>query len=120
LCGNEEIYGPVQVILNNDTNSSPVIAPLNKLYSPFPNPFNPTTTISYSIDRPQFVELEIYNMKGQLVRNLFSDYVANPNIKHSLVWDGKDNNKENVSSEMYLIKLKLENENIIQKALLIK
>ncbi|MGB5105770.1 MAG: hypothetical protein WBP29_12250 [Candidatus Zixiibacteriota bacterium] len=35
-----------------------------------PNPFNPTTTIRYSLARPQLVQIEVFNIPGQLVRTL--------------------------------------------------
>ena len=40
------------------------------LYSPYPNPFNPETTIRYSLAEPTNITLNIYNTKGQMVRQL--------------------------------------------------
>ena len=54
----------------------------------FPNPFNPTTDITFSIDRTANVDLSIYNMLGQKVRTLTSgSKVAGT---HVLRWDGRD------------------------------
>ena len=54
----------------------------------FPNPFNPTTTISFSILEESKVELSIYNIKGQKIKSLLSDQISAG--EHSLVWDGTD------------------------------
>ena len=42
------------------------------LYPNFPNPFNPTTSIQFSLDKDQLVSLNIYNVKGQLVESLIN------------------------------------------------
>ncbi|MCK4695779.1 MAG: T9SS type A sorting domain-containing protein, partial [Candidatus Cloacimonetes bacterium] len=65
-----------------------------------PNPFNPTTTISYSVAQTSsFVSLKIYNIKGQKVRTLVNEF-KNAGY-HKVVWDGRDYNKRNVSSGVY-------------------
>jgi len=70
----------------------------------FPNPFNPTTTISYQLPENCKVELAIYNIKGQKVKQLVSDQLSVG--QHSVVWNGKDNNGKSVSSGIYFYKLK--------------
>ncbi len=120
LGNQEEIYGPVHLYLDNNPNSTPPFIPRNQLFAPYPNPFNPTTTISFSVEKPQFVEIDIYNVKGQLIRNMLSKFITQTNKKHSLVWDGKDNKSQNVSSDIYFIKMQFERESIIRKLLMIK
>ncbi|MDZ4181942.1 MAG: immune inhibitor A, partial [Candidatus Cloacimonadaceae bacterium] len=56
----------------------------------YPNPFNPTTTISFDLAKAGKVKVSIYNIKGQMVKTLANDDFAVG--RHSLVWDGKDNN----------------------------
>ncbi len=51
----------------------------------YPNPFNPTTTISFSIPKESNIELSIYNIKGQKVKQLVSDQLSA--VKHLVVWD---------------------------------
>ncbi len=69
-----------------------------------PNPFNPSTTISFALmqNSPK-VELGIYNLKGQLVKNLFSGSMDRGN--HSLVWDGLDNSGQSVGSGVFFYRL---------------
>jgi hypothetical protein len=69
----------------------------------YPNPFNPETTISYSLSESQNVKIEIYNVRGQLVRTLVNENKAAGN--HKVVWTGVDNNNRSVSSGIYYYKM---------------
>ena len=70
-----------------------------------PNPFNPATTISYSIPEGGSVRvtLKIYDLRGRLVRSLF-DELRQPG-SFSVFWDGKDNVGHQVSSGVYLYRM---------------
>ncbi|HAN41183.1 MAG TPA: hypothetical protein DCQ12_04640, partial [Candidatus Cloacimonas sp.] len=70
----------------------------------YPNPFNPETTISYSVKEPGRVRLEIYNIKGQLVRTLVDEEHLTGNYK--LSFDGKDNRGRSVASGVYLLRMR--------------
>ena len=84
----------------------------------FPNPFNPTTDITFSIDRAANVDLSIYNMLGQKVRTLTSgSKVAGT---HVLRWDGRDEAGSNVSTGIYLYTLTDGNSSITKKMALMK
>jgi M6 family metalloprotease-like protein len=76
----------------------------NELMPNYPNPFNPHTTISFSLkDSSKPVSLNIYNTRGQLVRKLFNGIP--PSHELSIVWDGNDDNNKPVSSGVYLYRL---------------
>lgn len=85
----------------SDDPSAPVFA--TKINSNYPNPFNPETTISYSLKDTEHVTLAIYNLKGELVKTLVDETKLPGN--HSLVWNGKDNSGHAVSSGIYFCKL---------------
>lgn len=74
---------------------------LTTLHGNYPNPFNPKTNISYTVKEPGRVRLDIYNIKGQLVRNLINEYHDTGNYKR--VFDGKDNGGRSLASGVYLI-----------------
>ena len=61
----------------------------------YPNPFNPTTTISFSIPKANKVKIFIYNIKGQKVKQFVRNQL--PSGEHSVVWDGRDDNGKSVS-----------------------
>ncbi len=86
----------------------------------YPNPFNPTTTISFNVAQTSsFVTLEIYNMKGQKVKAL--NAFPNGSLGTSLaVWDGTDENNQPVSSGVYFYKLKVQENITMKKMVLIK
>lgn len=87
-------------IVANDDLVNPVVTALHGNY---PNPFNPTTTISYSVREKQPVQLVIYNMLGQKVKTLVNGEVEPGN--HSAVWHGRDNNGRPVASGVYFFKM---------------
>ncbi|MCD4665979.1 MAG: T9SS type A sorting domain-containing protein [Bacteroidales bacterium] len=70
----------------------------------FPNPFNPTTTISFSIPKESHAELSIYNIKGQKVKTLLNESAVIG--KHTVSWNGKDEYGNSLSSGIYFYKLK--------------
>jgi len=82
-----------------------VIISTNILNDNYPNPFNPSTTISYNLAEDSNVELTIYNLKGQRVKQLVSSNQLSAG-QHSVEWHGTDDAGENVSSGIYLYKLK--------------
>jgi peptidase C25-like protein/flagellar hook capping protein FlgD len=80
-----------------------VIPDLPHLQGNYPNPFNPITTISFSLPESAQVEMEIYNVKGQLVRILAQDeYSAGA---HEIIWNGKDEAGKSVTSGIYYYRL---------------
>ena len=68
-----------------------------------PNPFNPSTTITYAPGGATRVALIVYNVQGQKVRTLAEGY--QPAGVHSVVWDGADDRGAKVSSGVYLYRL---------------
>jgi len=69
----------------------------------FPNPFNPSTTITYSVPKTSRVELVVYNMAGQKVRTLVNTTQSASFYK--VVWNGKNDFGQSVASGLYFYKL---------------
>ncbi len=83
-----------------------------------PNPFNPNTTIAYSLPEAGKVRLDIYNVKGQLVKTLVNtEHVAG---FHSAVWNGKDMNNKTVASGVYFYRISSPHKTQTKKMLLLK
>jgi hypothetical protein len=68
-----------------------------------PNPFNPATTIDYSLARKSHVTIAVYNVLGQTVRTLVDDTRDAGN--HQAVWDGNDQFGHAVASGVYIYKM---------------
>lgn len=68
-----------------------------------PNPFNPTTSISYDLPKPAKVRLEIFNVLGQRVKTLVDNYQEAGT--QSVIWDGRDNAGSSVASGIYFYRL---------------
>lgn len=73
------------------------------LYSVYPNPFNPSTTVSYSLKGKSRVKLIIYNIKGQRIR-LLQDKEQDKG-KHQIIWNGQDDHNRQMSSGLYLCRM---------------
>ena len=83
-----------------------------------PNPFNPTTRIDYTLKNTGFVELSIFNSKGQLIKNLINENQEKGN--YSVIWNGKNNEGISVASGVYFYKLQTEFAQLTKKMLLMK
>ncbi len=70
----------------------------------FPNPFNPTTTIAFSIPTDSRVTLDVFNIRGQKVRTLLDERMERG--EHSVQWTGDDDNGKPCSSGVYLYRMK--------------
>ncbi len=69
----------------------------------YPNPFNPTTTIRYSLPRRADVTLAVFNALGQKIATLVSG--SRPAGSHQAVWDGTNANGDEVSAGVYFYRL---------------
>ena len=74
------------------------------LYQNYPNPFNPSTTIRYELPVYTNVQLKIYDILGNVVREIVNEY-QQPG-KKIYQWDGKDSRGRMVSSGVYFYQLK--------------
>ncbi len=88
------------------------------LKSIYPNPFNPETNISFSIAQNNTkVILNIYNVKGQLVRSFNNIWNKG---EHRIVWNGKDNTNLNCGSGVYFLRMVSPEYSATKKIILIK
>lgn len=79
---------------------------VSQLTGNYPNPFNPETTISFSVSQnSMFVNLEIYNLKGQKVKQIVNMQL--PAGDHAVLWNGTDETGKAVSSSIYFYKMKV-------------
>ncbi|MFC1898592.1 T9SS type A sorting domain-containing protein [Candidatus Cloacimonadota bacterium] len=87
--------------------------------SNYPNPFNPSTTISFSIEPNEQYDLTIYNLKGQKVKTFLINSSTDLPI-NSIIWDGTDQTGNPVSSGIYFYRLTSSDTESSKKMLLMK
>ena len=90
-----------------------------KLYANYPNPFNPSTIITYDLAKASDVQLSIFDVRGREIKKLVVDTFQNPG-KYHVAWIGKDDYGMNVSAGVYIYKLKVSNKVFHKKMILMK
>jgi hypothetical protein len=88
------------------------------LHQNHPNPFNPTTTIGFTLDKSGYVTLRVYDISGRLVRTLVNRQM-DPGV-YDEQWDGLNDRGEPVASGIYLYRLKAANRSLTRKAVFLK
>jgi flagellar hook assembly protein FlgD len=83
------------------------------LFQNYPNPFNPITTISYGLPEDNFVTLSIYNLQGQLVETLVSEFKNTG--QHTVEW-----NAGQLNSGVFLYKIQSAGMTKVKKCILLK
>ncbi len=94
------------------------IVMITELHGNYPNPFNPDTRIGFSLAGESDVKVNIYNIRGQLVKSLLSERMAAG--EHTVVWNGKDDRGKAVSSGLYFYTLHTEDYRATRKMMLLK
>ncbi|MDD3535556.1 MAG: T9SS type A sorting domain-containing protein, partial [Candidatus Cloacimonetes bacterium] len=110
-----EQYGFRMLTLKTKDEQIPSVLALQSNY---PNPFNPSTTINFSLPKTAHARLVIYNIRGQKVKVLVSDTLYYGN--HSVVWDGRDSGNRPVASGVYFARLEQSGIAKIRKMMLMK
>jgi hypothetical protein len=118
-------------IPTSGTSEDDVVYIRTGLNANYPNPFNPTTTIVFSVNSEQRiasseqepayhlpVTIDIYNIRGQHVRSLVDDVYTDG--EHSVVWNGTDDAGREVSSGIYFYRMKTDDFSETRKMLLVK
>jgi len=82
------------------TSTPEIAARVTSLEDVYPNPFNPRTTIAFSLRESGAVNLGIYDLRGRLVRNLVNEVRSAG--QHRVSWDGIDGNGRTVASGVYI------------------
>ncbi len=98
-------------------NTTPIAGNILSLTN-FPNPFNPTTTISFDLASESDVSIIVYNVKGQKVKQLMNEHLSIG--QHSIEWDGKDSNNKSIASGIYFYKISAGKSTSMKKMLLLK
>ncbi|HOV17230.1 MAG TPA: FlgD immunoglobulin-like domain containing protein [Candidatus Cloacimonadota bacterium] len=100
-------------------NCDPVVVPSDKLeLNNYPNPFNESTKIKYTLPMDGEVKLYIYNVRGQFIKKLVSN--SQSKGEYQVNWNGDDQNGKKVSAGIYFCRLEILGKAITGKMLLLK
>lgn len=108
-------YEPFITDIESDDDILPAVFGLKQNY---PNPFNSRTVISFTLDRPEIISLDIYDLLGKLVRSYRADMKSAG--LHSIIWDGRDFAGQPVSSGVFFYRLKAGEKSESRRMMLIK
>jgi len=113
-------YPFLQWLLSSTSNSEvdTNLIPITLSVTNYPNPFNPETTIEFNNPVQGQVSVNIYNLKGQLVKSLLQDNLSQG--VHKVIWQGKDSNDQQVASGVYFYRMTANGYNMTKKMLLMK
>ena len=84
----------------------------------FPNPFNPSTTLMFSLSDEDYVRLTIHDISGRIVRTLINN--TRTAGTHQVVWDGRDSRNAAVATGLYFVRVETSSDVQTQKIALIK
>jgi len=121
-----ELFGSGQFSVDGMEEVDFILAKSTIIYEPvtfglqesYPNPFNPTTTIHYSVETEGLTSLTVYDMMGREIKSLVSGYMV-PN-HYSVVWNGTDNYNRQIPSGIYLYRLTSGEFTDMKKVMLLK
>jgi beta-glucanase (GH16 family) len=84
----------------------------------YPNPFNPSTTIQFSLPYADHVNVAVYDITGRRVRTLLND--ARGEGEHSITWDGRDDSGHAAASGVYFTRVETGSQTAVKRMLLLK
>ncbi|MCX6641752.1 MAG: FG-GAP-like repeat-containing protein [bacterium] len=85
----------------------------------FPNPFNATTTINFTIGKPSTVTMQIYDLKGDKIKQLLDNKPMTPG-GYNVSWMGKNETGQPCASGMYLLELQVDQYRDVKKMVLVR
>jgi len=107
-----------QNFVENNSGGIPLVPLVYSLEQNFPNPFNPRTSIRYTLSHSANVKLEIFNILGQKIKTLVTQF--QPIGVYTIQWDGTDDQQKKVASGFYYYRLQANEFTRVKKMTLIK
>jgi len=114
--GFNQVFGSAVLIMPFPESETPLIPAEELEYlNAYPNPFGNFVSLELKVYSPAPVTMQIYNIKGQLLRKVEYPYLETG--IHHLYWDGLDNQQRNTSSGIYLMVVKTQERTFMRKLL---
>ncbi len=112
----DDVRVVTEIVSNDDNTITPITY---RLFDNYPNPFNPSTTIGFSLPAKTAVTLEIFNLKGQRIRTLIKGSELDRG-DHRFIWNGTDDDHRSVGSGVYFYRISTPNWTSSKKMLMMK
>jgi hypothetical protein len=113
------VFDAEEIVNGFEPNGVRQMAKKFELKPNYPNPFNPSTIINFSLPSAEFVTLKVYNIVGEEITTLVSDYLAAGSYDYK--WEVRDNNGNTWSSGVYIYQLTAgSNVSLTRKMVLLK
>ncbi|PKN80741.1 MAG: hypothetical protein CVU48_00995 [Candidatus Cloacimonetes bacterium HGW-Cloacimonetes-1] len=106
------------LVRNFPVSNSDLVMPAISAMKVYPNPFNPTTNISFYLGKSGDTSLDIYNLRGQKVKSLFNGQLKSGS--QTIQWNGVDDGGRSVASGVYFVRVKTANRTELMKMMLMK
>ena len=106
--------GEQQLAISNEIIPSEIL----RLHQNYPNPFNPITKIGYNLFEKSFVNITVYDMLGNVTKNLI--YEDQPSGYNEISWNATNNQGKSVSAGIYLYRIEASNFRQTKKMILLK
>jgi hypothetical protein len=112
------VNAPVTAVDDPSTDSQQMDLPTATSVTVYPNPFNPSTTVDFSLAADQHVDVKIYDARGALICGLANSHYAAG--RHKLSWDGRDSGGRRVGSGVYFLRFVYGEHKTIHKLIILK
>ncbi len=109
----DEVANRAEQLYKNTDDNFETTQVIKFNFSNYPNPFNPSTNIVFSLEKDAFIKLKVYDILGREVANLINDYKEKGNYSYTF-------NGSSLSSGIYLAWLEINNELYTNKIILNK
>jgi len=116
LNGTPGVTNSTYSVLKSESNA--LVPNVYALHQNYPNPFNPTTTIKYDIPKDTHILINIFDLKGRLVKTLIDEYQIS-GFK-TIKWDATNKTGQQIAAGMYIYRIKAGNYSETKKMVLLK
>lgn len=116
--GSSLVSNICDLVVNDLTSANDQVNARTGIACNYPNPFNPRTTVMFNVAQTGKVNLNVYNVRGQLVKTLVRGTMNQGS--HSVVWNGDDNAGHQMASGVYFFRLTDGKTSQVHKAIMLK